>query len=283
MSSFGASAALPLCLGILAARPWPAGAAEARGRLQEEAAEVGELGELRRTLEVEGIELDLAAGVLSLPATVLVKNDLLEYLLVGPGGAMHESLFVTGVRPSLLNAALLLTGVEAGRNAHWEEREGLDERGWPRRKVYPPQGDGFFLYAAWREADETYFFRVEDLVRNLESGRSLRRHRFVYLGSRFQALKPGAPEAFLADVEGNLINLSFFFQGNTLLTTAVEECIEQTIWAANEWLLPERGRALRLFFARAPLERLAPEWVAWLPDAAAAPGDAGGTDGGAER
>ena len=222
---------------------------------------------LLQALEKEGIVLDLEERLLSIPATVLIKNELLEYMLVGPNGAMHESLFLTQVRPSLLNAALLLLGVEPGRNAHWEERAGVDEHGRPNKQIYPPEGDGFYLYVAWREAGETYFFRAEDLVRNLESGRSLRRHRWVYLGSRFLALKKGQPESFLADVEGNLINLSFFFQGNTLLTSAIPECFEQTIWAANEWLLPERGQPVRLFLAREPLEHLTPAMLPTLPEA----------------
>lgn len=235
--------------------------------------------ELEQALAKEGLLFDREAGVLSAPAAVQIKNELLEYLLVGPGGALHESLFVTSVRPSLLNAALLLLGVQPGRNAHWEERAGVDERGRPNKQVYPPEGDGFYLYVAWREAGELYFFRAEDLVRNLESGRSLRRHRWVYLGSRFVRLKPDQPESFLADVEGNLINLSFFFQGNTLLTSALEECFEQTIWAANEWLLPERGQPVRLFFARAPLERLEPAWLASVPEARATdPQAEAGTD-----
>jgi len=251
-----------LALSVLAFCP-PSASARPRQADAPQAAQV----ELRQALEKEGIVLDLEDQLLSLPATVLIKNELLEYLLVGPNGAMHESLFLTPVRPSLLNAALLLLGVEPGRNAHWEERAGVDERGRPNKAIYPPQGDGFYLYAAWREAGETYFFRAEDLVRNLESGRSLRRHRWVYLGSRFLVLKKDQPESFLADVEGNLINLSFFFQGNTLLTSAIEECFEQTIWAANEWLLPERGQPVRLFFARAPLECLTPAMLATLPEA----------------
>jgi hypothetical protein len=216
-----------------------------------------------------------------MPATVLIKNELLEYLLVGPSGAMHESLYLTEVRPSLLNAALLLLGVEPGHNAHWEERAGVDARGRPNRAIYPPQGDGFFLYVAWREAGETYFFRVEDVVRNLESGRSLRRHRWVYLGSRFATLKKGGPDTFVADVDGNLINLSYFFEGNTLLTAVPDECIEQTIWAANEWLLPDRGQPVRLFFARAPLDHLEPAWAAALPEAHASKpeGDEDGAEG----
>jgi len=234
--------------------------------------EVQGLQELESSLAREGILLDLERGVVAVPGSVLIKNELLEYLLVGPNGAMHESLLLTPVRPSLLNAALLLTGVEPGRNAHFEMDGSVPDRR-PRRRVYPPVGDGFFLYVAWKEAGEVYWFRAEDLIRNLENGRALRRQRFVFLGSRFAAPLPGKPEAFLADIEGNLVNLSFFFQGNTLLTSSAEECEAQDIWAANEWLLPPTGEPVRLFFARRPLERLEPAWIEALPEARSLPSE----------
>lgn len=234
--------------------------------LQTPSAALDGRAELERALAQEGMRLDLERGVLALPAKVLIKNELLEYLLVANNGQAHESLFLTSVRPSLVNAALLLTGVEPGRNAHFEP-DGTGPDGRPRRRVYPPSGDGFYLHAAWREGEETFLYRVEDLVRNLASGRALRRQRWVYLGSRFAPPLPGKPEAFLADIEGNLVNLSFFFQGNTLLTASAEECESQSIWAANEWLLPPSGEPVRLFFARQPLATLAPEWLADLPQA----------------
>jgi hypothetical protein len=224
--------------------------------------------EARAILDKAGMRIDLAAGVLALPAKVQIKHDLLEYVLVGANGAGHESLFLTTVQPSLVNTALLLFDVKPGKNATWEMDPGGDPA---QRKLHPPEGDGFYLYAAWREAGETYFFRVEDLLRNLETGRTLRRHRWVYLGSRFAALRPGASESFLADLEGNLINLAFFFQGNTLLTAAPEECFAQTIWAANEWLLPESGEPVQLLFARAPLATLPPGWEASLPEVSLTP------------
>jgi len=242
---------------------------------QEPPAQGSTPAELRAALEKEGVMLDLEAGVLAFPARVLVREDLLEYLLVGPNGATHESLFVTNVRPSLLNAALLLLGVEPGTNAQWREGSATDEHGRPRKEVDPPHGDGVYLSAAWREGEETFFFRVEDLIANLESGRSLRRHRWVFLGSRFAALKPGTPEVFLADVEGNLVNLSFFFQGNTLVTSALEECIEQSIFIANPFLVPPRGSGVRLFVSRKPLETLAPAWAAELPVVAPEDGSSG--------
>ena len=257
-----------LYLAFLLGLPWSAFAPlQEPGQAREDARAA-----LEKTLAAEGIRLDLERGVVSLPATVLMREELLEYLLVGPGGAAHESLFATRVRPSLLKAALLLTGVEQGLNARWVKQPGASESDdLAGRELVPPSGDGFYLYAGWREGGETYFFRVEDLVANLQTGRTMRRHRWVFLGSRFAALREGEPEVFLADVEGNLVNISFFFQGNTLLTAAIEECLEQTIWVANAWLVPPAEQPVRLFFARELVSEPAPEWIDDLPEVVAVP------------
>jgi len=246
---------LPVLVLLAALRALPAQdqGAEARAKMDAVLAE-------------QGLRLDLEHGLLAMPATVLVRDALLEYLLVGPSGATHESLFLTGVRPSLLNTALLLFGVQPGENARLEETGASDERGRPQRRVLAPHGDGFLLYAAWREQGELYLYRVEDLVGNTATGRTLRRHRWVFLGSRFAALRAGEPEVFVADVAGNLVNLSFFFQGDTLLTAALDECVEQTIWAPNAWLLPPRGEPVSLIFARQPITALPAGWAEGLPE-----------------
>jgi len=216
---------------------------------------------LKAALGEAGISFAPRAGLVAVPAEVLVREDLLEYMLVGPNGATHESLLKTTVSPALLNAALVGLGVERGVNARWAEDA-----------VQKPVGDGFLLYCAWREDEEVYFFRVDDLVSNLGTGRSMRRHRWVYLGSRFASLSPGKPEVFIAATEENLINLCFFYQGNTLLTASLPECVDQTIWVANSWLLPERGTPLTLIFSRDVLTSLPADLEANLP--AAAGGDA---------
>jgi len=227
--------------------------------------------ELEAAFAAAGLRVDFDLRALALPVTVGVPDDLLEYLLVGPAGASHESLFLTEIEPSLLNTALLALGVEPGTNAQWHpvEPPPTDEELAAGAELYEielPAGDGFYLYAAWREGDELYWFRVEDLLQNLESGRSMRRHRWVYLGSRMVA-DPRRPdtEAFAADLFHNLVNVSFFGEGYTLVTGALAECLEQTIWVANAWLVPPRGTAVELIFARERLERLPDAWIEALP------------------
>ena len=103
-------------------------------------------------------------------------------------------------------------------------------------------------------------------MRNLETGQAMRRHRWVYLGSRWARLRKDGEEVFAARVEGNLVNLAFFEQGNTLLSAALPECLKQTIWLPNAWLLPERGSEVELVFARERLAAPPPELEARLPE-----------------
>jgi hypothetical protein len=223
----------------------------------------------------QGVMLDPARGICSLAAQVEVQDDLLEYLLVGPAGAIHESAFATAVQPGVLNTALLALGVEPGANASWSPKEPRpsDEElraGVNPYDIFPPTGDGFYLYAGWRDGEELFFFRIEDLLRNLATGRAMERHRWVYLGSRWVTETNGVDEVFAADVYHNLINVSFFADGYTLITGSLPECLEQTIWMLNGWIVPPRGSLVRLFFSRERIVGLPDELAAVLPEHAVA-------------
>ena len=229
-----------------------------------------------------GLEFDRDAGLCGVPVTVEVRNELLEYLLVAPHGAAHETLFVAEADAEVINAALLALGVAPGTNARWVERDPLPSEeelraGASPYEVLEPEGDGFYLYAAWREGDEPYFYRVEDLVRDLDRGRTMRRHRWVYLGSRMIQRRSGE-ESFAASLEGNLVNISFFAAGNTLVTAALEECVKQTVWLPNAWLLPGRGSTMLLLFSKDRLDRLPACMAGAVPTVAA-----GRVGGGRER
>jgi len=233
--------------------------------------QAADMEDLLQRFRTQGIHLDLKRGFAALPVTMHVRDDLLEYLLVGAGGASHETLLSTPVTPSVLNTALLLLGVEPGRNARWTPRDDAEGEGGPTYEVQLPSGDGFYLYLGWREGDESFVYRIEDLLRNLKTGRSMQRHAWVYLGSRMIRLHDGGgkgegDEVFAADVESNLINLAFFPEGNTLISAAVEDCRLQTIWLPNAWLLPPRGSELRLFLARTRLRAAREDIVALLPE-----------------
>jgi hypothetical protein len=265
------------CLGLLWSGFAPFVTQE--GAPRKEADGAAAVAGLVRAMGEQGIRLDPDAGLCALDVRVGIRDDLLEYVLVHPRGQSHESLFTTEIPARLLNTALLALGVQPGTNVQVHERDPRPtpeelRDGVPAYTIEAPRGDGFYLYAAWREGDETYFHRIEDLVRDLETGRSMRRHRWVYLGSKTapDRKNPGQ-ELFAADVEGNLVNLALFEQGFTLLTSGLPECIKQTIWLPNAWLLPERGSTVALIFARQRLDRLPEGWEKQLPLVEAVPTD----------
>lgn len=261
----------PLAASLLVL-PLPAGVAVQDAEIAEPPREPATRAAVVEAFAEQGILLAVEDGACALPVAVEVTDELLEYLLVLPHGASHEALF--RARPPVadrtdlgaleawaqsLNAALLALGIEPGRNAEWIPKDPppTEEElraGVSPYDVRPPEGDGLYLYATWREGDELFFYRVEDLVRDLDRRRTMRRHRWVYLGSRTITRSSDGEQAFAAAIEGNLINVSFFAQGNTLLTAAVEEARSQTRWLPNAWLLPGRGAEVLLLFSR---ERLA--------------------------
>jgi hypothetical protein len=215
---------------------------------------------LRAAFMQEGLTLDLRQGWLSLPGTVCVRQDLLEYVLVAAHGAAHESLFATSVNATVLNTAFVTLGAQSGENVRWLPRDPQPTSeevrgGAPTHTVLAPTGDGFLPYVAWTEKDEVYFYRLEDLIQNLKSERAMQRHAWIYLGSRMVQDGDGAL-TLAAELEGNLINISYFRAGNTLFTASLEACVEQTIWLPNASLIPPQGSRVRLIFSKSRLRSL---------------------------
>jgi hypothetical protein len=218
-----------------------------------------EAAEVEREFAKAGIRVDRAAGALSFAASIQVRDDLLEYLLVNPHGAVHEALFVTNVPADWLNVAFLALGLQRGQNVEYVQKDPQPSpeelrAGTRAFDIVPPRGDGVHLYATWREGDEVFFYRIEDLVRDLDRGRTMRRHTWVYLGSRFiESRRSGGEQLFAAKAEGNLACISFFSPGNTLLTAALPECVAQSSWLPNSWLLPPVGSEVLLIASRVAL------------------------------
>lgn len=294
MNVVGLFAAGILCAAVLAPVDVPQSMQESptpRGDAAKPAAKkLDAIGaELQKAFAAQGIHVDLERGLCTFPALVHVREDLLEYLIVNPHGQEHESMFLTDVVPSTLNVALLALGAVPGRNARLEKRDPPPtpeqvRNGDSGYEVRAPEGDGFYLYAAWKTEGETYLYRVEDLVLDRSTGQSMRRHKWVYLGSRMVVTRSDAPggkdpatppgEAFAADMEGNLVNVALFEEGNTLITAALPECLKQTIWMTNFWIVPPRDTPVEIVFSRERLTNLPADVEARLPSVPAPKPDA---------
>ena len=110
-------------------------------------------------------------------------------------------------------------------------------------------------------------YRVEDLNHNLATGAAMKRHEWVYLGSRVVLHGregAAATDVFGADVYPNIVNIVHFREGRTIVTASNTDGVEQVIWMLNSWLAPERGTHVTLFLARGKLNVGEPEMLALL-------------------
>jgi hypothetical protein len=63
-------------------------------------------------IQFPGLTIDRKTHEIRMDATVCLDGGILEYLVCLTGTFEHESIFVTKVKPEILHAALLLTGLE---------------------------------------------------------------------------------------------------------------------------------------------------------------------------
>lgn len=213
------------------------------------------LREVRAQLEKEGIELDAKAQTVSVKAFVNEPRDPIEYLLVQRRGKRHEAVFWTEAKPSVLNAALLMLGLEPGKNATFTEKDpppSLEEieKGADPLIVTAPQGMNLWMTVSWTTEDGKQVEHcVEDLIIDLKTQEPVADAAWVYLGGRMAQLYKGDPEVFVADFEGNLVSVCYLAPDNHLATMSHGRARDDQNWWTTK-LLPEFGKEVRFVFHR---------------------------------
>ncbi len=232
-----------------------AACAAAQGQPSTPAAVAGRAtaADIRQQFAAEKIEIDLAAGTVAIPAVVNQPPDPIEYLLIHRRGKRHEAMFCTDSKPSVLNAALLLLGLQPGKNATYREKDPAPtlaevEQGVDPLIVTPPSGTEFWMTVSWRdELGKSQEFCVEDLLADLTTQEPVRDAGWVFLGGRLASIYKGEPEVFVADLEGNLVSVCYLTPDNHLGTIRHERGRDDQNW----WLtdkVPPPGTAVRFVF-----------------------------------
>lgn len=103
--------------------------------------------------EIGGIRISKKENRVDFPAQVNMASGLIEYLLVGAGGKLHESLLKTAIEPFHLQVALLLLGLEVTATP-------LREQGDPGT----PQGDAVQIWITVKNGEATKKLRIEEWV-----------------------------------------------------------------------------------------------------------------------
>lgn len=209
-----------------------------------EAAAAKVLAEVKAQFAKEGLTLDAKAGTLTIKATVNQPRDPVEYLLVHRRGKRHESVFWTPAKASILNAGLLMLGLEAGKNADYQEKVPAPtleeiEAGADPVIVTPPQGKPFWITVHWTTADGTKKdYCIEDLLLDLATEKPVETIGWVYLGGRMAKIYKDEPEVYVADFEGNLFSICYLTPDNHLATMVHERARDDQNWWLTDALQP---------------------------------------------
>lgn len=211
------------------------------------------LKEVMASFKKQGIKLDPKAHTVTIPAIVNQPQDPVEYLLIHRRGKKHESVFLTETKPSILNAALLMIGLEQGKNATFVEKKPaptLEEvqNGADPLIVTPPKGKRFYITARWTTPEKQVVeYCVEDLMFELSTQEPMGRCEWIYLGGRMAQLYKNDPEVYIADLEGNLISVCYLSPDNHLGTMSHERARDdQNWWTTTK--VPEPGTAVEFIF-----------------------------------
>lgn len=191
---------------------------------------------MKEQFAAEKIRIDGEAGTATIPAVMNEPRDPIEYVLIHRSGKMHEAMFFTFAKPSVLNAALLLLGFERGRNATYREKDPpptLEEiqKGADPLIITPPEGMQFWMTVRFAGPDgKPVEYCVEDLLYDLTIGGPVGKVDWIYLGGRMASLYRDEPEVFVADFEGNLVSACYLSPDNHLGTMRHERARDDQNW-----------------------------------------------------
>ena len=140
------------------------------------------------TYKIDIIKIDIANNEITFPAEFNMNKGVIETILVGPQGRLHETILKTDALPSYIQTSLLLLGLECGQNMELGNYDIM------------PEGDSLLIYASWTDTlGVTYEEPIERLVWNIPQKREMLKTYWIFLGSKI------VNGQFIADLDQNII------------------------------------------------------------------------------
>jgi len=143
------------------------------------------------------VRLDSAVREIRFPAKVNMNEGLIEVVVCTEQGKLHESILVSPIAPIHLHMALLMLGLEPGRNPGWyvSPDPALREPDWNA-----PPGACVDVFVRWETPEGVREVRAEELLKDERSGQPMSRTSWVFVGSNVS--KQGV---YAADTLGSIV------------------------------------------------------------------------------
>jgi len=170
--------------------------------------------------EMGGCRIVKNENRLEFPAEVNMDKGLLEYVIVGNSGKVHESLLRTAISPYALQISLLLLGVEGSMNP-------LAAQGEART----PQGDRVKIQVNWQDKGKEKKVPVEQWI--TKGDKPVGVIPWVFTGSVVMG------GVFMAQAEKSIVAL--FHDPIALIDHQLAEGASDDIWQVNSVSVPPAG------------------------------------------
>jgi hypothetical protein len=206
---------------------------------QAEAPKVEDLGDFR--YRYGAIEFNGKTREIRIPTLVNMREGIIEYAVVHGDGKIHESLLVTDVVPSHLQAVLKLCRFKNGEgdvfDAFYPEEERKGEAGAKER------GQAIELSVEWEVDGEHKAKPLSDWIFDRKTEQAMTNEAWIFSGSYFYS------GSFMADVDGLLI--SIYLTRGAILNTMTDGSDDDERWLSHADNTPEIGTPVTLVLAPA--------------------------------
>lgn len=194
------------------------------------APKVEKIGE--NTYRLGQVVIDAAAKSVSLPVEVNMREGILEYVLVGMKGKVHESLLVTPASPMELSVALKLCRFREGVGDLLDPMLPPTERLGPQAKSQRGSQVSFTL--EWLSPDgKKGTLPIHEWVTDIKDKKPSPEGVWYYTGSRV------VDGHFIAESEGSFIAL--YLDPNALFNSALPGSDDDERWGTRTEQIPPIG------------------------------------------
>ena len=179
--------------------------------------------------EVGGCTIIKEHNRVEFPATINMKEGMLEYVLVGSAGKLHESLLQTQIEPYALQIAILLTGLEGSTKP-------LAAQG----QTAKPEGDLINIWLSWDENGQGKKIPIEECV--LVNQKPISDIPWVYTGSFI------VDGVFMAQGEKSIV--AVYHDPAALIDHQLESGANDEVWTVNSIAVPEIGTNVKVIIEK---------------------------------
>jgi len=162
------------------------------------------------------------------PAKVNMTSGLVEVALCGPMGKLHESIFVTDIKPSDLQVALLLLGLEPPENYQFGDSTTLRN------------ADKVDVIVEWTVNEKLNQLRCEEFIWNEAINQIMSKTNWAFIGSKV------INGIFIADEVQSIITT--YNDPYTIIDNPTLSGINDELFIVNERVIPPKGTEVQFIF-----------------------------------